>query len=67
MESHYVWKGKVEKSKETVVLFKVLAGKVGHLEREIIKFHPYDVPFIGVIDIESVNAGYFNYAIQQQT
>jgi len=67
MESQYVWNGKVEKSKETIVLFKVLAEKVRRVEGEIIKMHPYEVPFIGVIDIESVNAAYLNYAIQQQS
>lgn len=67
MESHYFWKGKVEKSKETIVIFKVLAGNERLFLTEIKKNHPYEVPFIGVIGLESVNSEYLNYAIQQQT
>lgn len=67
MESQYLWKGKVEKSKETIVIFKVLASKERPFLAEIAKIHPYEVPFIGVLGLESVNGSYLTYAIQQQT
>lgn len=67
MESHYVWNGKVEKSKETVVIFKSLAAKEKALIKAISEIHPYEVPFVAVISPESVNAGYLDYAVQQQS
>lgn len=67
MESHYFWQGKVEKSKETIVIFKVLAKKERRFMTELARIHPYEVPFVGVLGLESVNSSYLSYAIQQQT
>lgn len=67
MESHYVWKGKVKKSKETLVIFKTLASQEKSFLKELSKTHPYEVPFIAVIAPESVNASYLNYAVEQQS
>lgn len=67
IESHYIWQGNIEKSKETAVFFKTLASREKELRAAIAKFHPYEVPFIAVIALESVNTGYLNYAMQQQS
>jgi periplasmic divalent cation tolerance protein len=67
MSSHYRWKGKIEESKESVVIYKALSSLKKTVTAAIKKTHPYEVPFIAVIKAESVNAEYLNYAIEQQT
>ena len=44
MESHYVWKGKREKSREFLVLAKTSARKASTLEKLWSRIHPYDCP-----------------------
>ena len=44
IESHYRWKGKVEKARELLLFIKTTAGKLGALEREVRRLHSYDVP-----------------------
>lgn len=44
IESHYRWKGKVEKNRELLLLVKTTAGKLRALEREVKRLHSYDTP-----------------------
>jgi periplasmic divalent cation tolerance protein len=44
MESHYVWKGKREKSREFLVLAKTSTRKASNLEKLWSRLHPYDCP-----------------------
>ena len=44
IESHYRWKGKVEKARELLLLVKTTAGKLKALEREVKRLHSYDTP-----------------------
>jgi periplasmic divalent cation tolerance protein len=44
VESHYRWKGKVEKSRELLLFIKTTARKLGGLEREVKRLHAYDNP-----------------------
>ena len=44
IESHYRWKGKVEKARELLLFIKTTARKLGALEREVRRLHSYDVP-----------------------
>ena len=44
IESHYRWKGKVEKARELLLLVKTTAGKLRALEREVKRLHSYDIP-----------------------
>ena len=44
MESHYVWKGKQEKSREFLVLAKTSTRKASTLEKLWSRIHPYDCP-----------------------
>ena len=62
MESHYVWKNKVETSQEIVVIYKIKSEKADEVSSLIEKSHPYEVPFIALIDLKSVNKGYLEYA-----
>ena len=44
IESHYRWKGKVERARELLLLVKTTAGKLRALEREVKRLHSYDTP-----------------------
>jgi len=44
IESHYRWRGKVEKARELLLLIKTTSRKLAGLEREVKRLHSYDVP-----------------------
>ena len=44
LESHYVWKGKREKSREFLILAKTSARKAATLEKLWSRLHPYECP-----------------------
>jgi periplasmic divalent cation tolerance protein len=44
IESHYRWKGKVERSRELLLFIKTSSRKLGGLEREVKRLHAYDNP-----------------------
>jgi periplasmic divalent cation tolerance protein len=44
LESHYWWRGKMETSREVLILFKTRASLLRKLERLILDEHPYDTP-----------------------
>jgi len=46
LESHYWWQGKLEKSREVLLLIKTRREKLAALERLIQERHPYDTPEI---------------------
>jgi periplasmic divalent cation tolerance protein len=42
--SHYRWKNRVLKEKETLIIGKTSAAKFAQLKRRIKSLHPYEVP-----------------------
>jgi periplasmic divalent cation tolerance protein len=44
LESHYWWQGKLERSFETLILFKTTRRRLAALEKLILAKHPYDTP-----------------------
>lgn len=44
VESHYRWKGKVERARELLLFIKTTKGKLAALEAEVNRLHSYDVP-----------------------
>ena len=60
IESLYRWKGKVEKSKEVVLIAKLLKKNLKRMIKIVKKYHPYTIPFIGVIDVD-INKEYFDW------
>lgn len=44
VESFYTWKGKLESSREYLLLMKTTARRLPQLEREVLHLHSYDVP-----------------------
>jgi periplasmic divalent cation tolerance protein len=44
VESFYTWKGKLESSREYLLVMKTTANRLPQLEREVLRLHSYDVP-----------------------
>jgi len=65
IESAYWWQGKIANSKEIVSLVKTKKENWGKVKKEVEKIHPYDVPCIMKIEVET-NGKYANW-IKQET
>lgn len=53
--------GKIDESKEVVMIVKTLKSKYKELEKEIYKIHTYDVPCIIAIPTYKVNKDYLDW------
>jgi periplasmic divalent cation tolerance protein len=61
VESHYWWRGKIERGGEVLVLFKTARAKLSALERFVVAEHPYDTPEFVVLKLDSGNARYLDW------
>jgi periplasmic divalent cation tolerance protein len=52
IDSHYRWKGKIERANEYAAFLKTRASLYKEVEAGIKKLHPYEVPEIVVLKIE---------------
>jgi periplasmic divalent cation tolerance protein len=58
VESHYWWRGKIEKGNEVLLICKTLKPRLADLERFIVAHHPYDTSEFVVLPIAG---GYERY------
>ncbi|MDE1861445.1 MAG: divalent-cation tolerance protein CutA [Thaumarchaeota archaeon] len=63
INSVYTWKGKLENTEEFVALFKTSGKAKGLLKKEIAKTHPYEVPEIVELTVDSVNVAYQKWLV----
>ena len=61
LESHYWWQGKIEKSKEVLILLKTVEGKLAALEKLVLAHHPYDTPEFIVLRLSGGNKRYLDW------
>ncbi len=61
IESFYHWEGKTQNDNECYLIAKTLEEKISTLSDFLKENHPYKVPFIGVLKIESKNLEYSNW------
>ena len=64
ISSVYIWKGKMEETEEFLTLFKTTQGAMELLKKEIAKTHPYDVPEIVELKMDSVNKPYLDWLVK---
>jgi periplasmic divalent cation tolerance protein len=64
LESHYWWQGKLDSAAEVLIIFKTTRTKLSKLESVVIKNHPYDTPEVIAFGLESGNAKYLNWLVQ---
>ena len=65
--SIYVWKGKLERASEHLLLIKTLPEKFDELSVFITANHSYDVPEIIAIDAARVSEPYLNWINELQS
>ena len=63
IDSVYSWKGKIQNDSEYLAIFKTTKKNQKTLKNEIKKLHPYDVPEIAEINVESVNQPYMKWLV----
>lgn len=61
IESHYRWKGRLERSAEVLLLFKTVRTKLPALERCVVERHPYDTPEFVVLPVTAGTARYLDW------
>jgi periplasmic divalent cation tolerance protein len=66
LESHYWWRGKIESSREVLLLFKTRAARLRALEKLILTEHPYDTPEYVVLQLTAGSERYLAW-MQQET
>jgi len=63
ISSIYTWFGKTENKDEYLALFKTTKKNQLTLKKELEKLHPYDVPEIAEINVESINQPYMKWLV----
>ena len=64
IDSVYSWNGKIQNLPEYIAIFKTTSKNKTKLKKIIAETHPYDVPEIVEIDVNSINKSYLNWLIQ---
>ena len=64
MRSIYWWQDKIEKETEALLLIKTEDALAAELSEKLREWHPYDVPEILCLDVESGNPDYFAWAAE---
>ena len=63
ISSVYTWKGKIENTSEFLALFKTTQKNKRKLKEKIKSTHPYDVPEIAEIYVNSINKPYLKWLV----
>mgnify|MGYP003311175124 FL=1 len=63
ISSIYAWKGKIENQPEYLALFKTSKKNQSKLKKELQKLHPYDIPEIAEINVDSINQSYLKWLV----
>ncbi|MCM8759713.1 MAG: divalent-cation tolerance protein CutA [Candidatus Omnitrophica bacterium] len=58
ISSFYWWKGKIEKSREWLCLFKTEKSALKKLKKRLKSLHPYEVPEIVCLEIKDIDNDY---------
>lgn len=66
LESHYWWSGKIESSREVLLLFKTRANHLRALEKLILAEHSYDTPEFVVLKLTAGTGRYLAW-LQKET
>jgi periplasmic divalent cation tolerance protein len=60
-ESVYLWKNKVEKAREYLLLIKTTANRLAGLEREVKRLHSYTIPEFIALPIAAGSREYLSW------
>ena len=63
-ESFYLWEGKLEHSKELILFVKTKKSTKSQCELRIKESHPFEIPLIAEIPVNSINSEYQDWMEQ---
>ncbi len=61
IESHYWWRGAIERATEILIVLKTTRANLAALERLILAKHPYDTPEFIVLPIDGGSGRYLDW------
>lgn len=61
LESHYWWKGKMERAREVLILFKTRTSRLKKLEKLVRDQHPYETPEFITLKLDSGSRSYLRW------
>jgi periplasmic divalent cation tolerance protein len=61
VESHYWWRGKMERSTEVLIIFKTTRRRLAALEKLILRKHSYDTPEFVVLAVQAGTERYLKW------
>lgn len=59
--SIFRWEGKVDRAEEVLMVLKTTAARCDALRRRVVELHPYDVPEVLVLPVESGHPPYLDW------
>ena len=65
MVSHYWWEGKIERAEEAVMIVKTRASLAEPVRAMVKEMHSYTTPAIMVLPVESVDADYYGWIVEE--
>jgi periplasmic divalent cation tolerance protein len=65
MISLYRWEGKVARAEEAVMIVKTRAARAEAVRTAVKEMHAYEVPSIVVLPVESVDAQYYRWILEE--
>lgn len=67
IESEYWWNGKLETSKEFLLVLKTTLGRTAELQRRLQELHPHEVPYIAAVALQHVSPTYAQWTAREVT
>ena len=64
LESHYRWQGKLEVSREALLLIKTGRKQLASLEKAVLTLHPYDTPELISVALSSGSPRYLSWLVE---
>jgi periplasmic divalent cation tolerance protein len=61
VESFYTWKGKLEKTREYLLVIKTMKKCLADLEKQVKRMHSYEVPEFIVLPITAGSSNYLSW------
>lgn len=61
IESHYRWRGRIDTSREVLLVLKTTSARLAKLEALIVAEHPYDTPEFIVLKPSAGNRRYLDW------
>lgn len=65
MVSHYWWQGKIERAEEAVMIVKTRTSLAEPVRQAVKERHSYETPAIMVLPVESADADYHAWILQE--